>query len=158
VTAIARHDLEIVKLDGPSVTAHIIERGREHTITLDIPTWSRKEQPTVAHIIGGATAQDRSDLPDRLVAELESAGIEVAPVIDRIRSTGSHGTPHRRHVLAISYALVQRIDEEPRLAVLLRSTTSPTDLAGQTGCPDRVELKNIDRKNFYGARRPDHLG
>lgn len=115
--ALARRAIADLTIEANRVTARITDRGREHTITLNIPIWNDKEQTEVARTIGRAAPSRSGDLPDHLVTELTSVGARIAPRIDEITVTSDTGEASRWHVLAICYALVQKIDEEPELAI-----------------------------------------
>lgn len=148
--ALARRDITDLAIDGPRATARLTERGRGHTITLDIPAWTDQEQRTVAGMINGIDASHARDLPDHLAADLVAAGVRIAPRVDDITASSDTGHVGRRQVLAVCYALVQRIDEEPVLAVRLRTprAASPgTEIASPVGL---LALTDIDPMTFYG--------
>ncbi|WP_151527043.1 hypothetical protein [Serinicoccus kebangsaanensis] len=147
--ALARRAVEDLTVEGSRVTARLTERGHRHTITLNIPIWNHKEQRAAAHAIGQATPVDSGDLPDHLVTELTSAGVQIAPRIDDINVKSDTDEVIRRHVLAICYALVQRIDEEPILASRLRTSPQTTgESKGHT--PDGLlPLAAINPRTFY---------
>lgn len=78
--ALARRAIEDLTIEANQVTARLTERGHKHTITLNIPIWNREEQNVVTRTIGQATSSRSGDLPDRLVTELSSVGVRIAPV------------------------------------------------------------------------------
>ena len=151
--ALARRAIADLALEANQVTVRLTERGHEHTITLNIPTWNREEQNVVARTIGQAASSWSGDLPDHLVTELTSAGVSITPHIGEIPATSDTGEACRRHVLAVCYALVQKIDEEPELAVRLRT---PCDPARETKSPapaGLLPLDDIDPQSFYARPR-----
>lgn len=150
--ALARRAIEDLTIEGNRVTARLTERGHEHTITLNIPTWNHKEQTVVARTIGQATPSRSGDLPDHLVTELTSAGVRVAPRIDDISAISDTDEASRRHILAICYALVQMIDEEPVLAVRLRTPSETAQPAGPGAPSGLLSLIDIDPDTFYDSK------
>lgn len=148
--ALARRAIDDLTIEGNRVTARLTERGHEHTITLNIPIWNHKEQTAVAHAIGQASSSRSGDLPDHLVTELTSAGVRVAPLIDDITTTSDTGEASRRHVLAICYALVQKIDEEPELAIRLRTPCDPASKTKSLTPDGLLPLTAINPRRFYG--------
>lgn len=147
--ALARRAITDLSIDGPQVTARLTDRGRDHTITLDVPTWTGKEQRTVSWIIDRTGTSHAGDLSDHLAADLTSAGVRIAPRIDDITACSDTGHVERRHLLALCYALVQRIDEEPVLAIRLRTPpeTSPsTETASPAGL---LALTDLNPKTFF---------
>lgn len=144
---LCRRALSDLTIDGSTVIAHVTGTGRHPTVTLEVPTWTPKERATAAGIIGRADAEPGGDLPDRLVGELSTAGVTLAPPITDIAVSGAGVKRH--HVLAVCYALIRRIDEEPVLALRLRA---PTDGVARVASvpPDLIALTAIDATTFYG--------
>ncbi|GFZ82625.1 hypothetical protein [Nesterenkonia alkaliphila] len=149
--ALARRAIDDLTIEANQITARLTDRGHEHTITLNIPTWNHREQTVVARTIGQATPSRSGDLPDHLVTELTSAGVRVAPRIDDISATSHTDEASRRHVLAICYALVQNIDEEPVVAVRLRMPRVTAPHSGGSASDDMLALADIDPRTFYAT-------
>lgn len=152
--ALARRAIEDLTIEANQVTARLTERGHKHTITLNIPIWNREEQNVVTRTIGQATSSRSGDLPDRLVTELSSVGVRIAPPTDAITTTSDTGEASRRHVLAVRYALVQMIDEEPELAVRLRTPSEPASKTKSLTPDGLLPLTAIDPRTFYGQSEP----
>lgn len=132
-------------IHGNQVTGTVADRGRRHVITLTIPTWSNDEHRAAARLLNGS--ERAGDIPDELVDELASAGVTIAPEIGTISVTADVDSPKRPLILALCYALVQRVDEEPTLAVRLR--TPPDAKAMENELPTRIALTEIDPATFY---------
>ncbi len=150
--ALARRGVTDLVVESGRITARITDRAREHGITLDVPAWSPREQSTVARMVGDLGTSRSGDLPDELVPELASAGVRLAPRIDDITATSDVGRVSRRHVLATCYALVQRIDEQPVLAIHLRT---PQEMSARRQDPKHtglLALTDIDPTTFYASR------
>lgn len=154
--ALARRAIADLTIEANRVTARITDRGREHTITLNIPIWNDKEQTEVARTIGRAAPSRSGDLPDQLVTELTSVGARIAPRIDDITVTSDTSEASRWHVLAICYALVQKIDEEPELAIRLRTPSDPASKTKSLTPDGLLPLTAIDPSTFY--RRSERRG
>lgn len=152
--ALARRAIEGLTIEANRVTARLTERGHEHTITLNIPIWNREEQNVVTRTIGQAASSRSGDLPDHLVTELSSVGVRIAPPTDAITTTSDTGEASRRHVLAIRYALVQMIDEEPELAIRLRTPSEPASKTKSLTPDGLLPLTAIDPRTFYGQSEP----
>ena len=148
--ALARRAIEDLTIEANQVTVRLTESGHEHTITLNIPTWNREEQNVVARTIGQAASSWSGDLPDHLVTELTSTGVPITPPIADITTTSDTGEASRRHVLAICYALVQKIDEEPELAVRLRTPCDPASKTKSLTPDGLLPLTAINPRRFYG--------
>ncbi|GAB3062921.1 hypothetical protein [Sediminivirga luteola] len=149
--ALARRAIEDLAIETNQVTVRLTERGHEHKITLNIPTWNREEQNVVARTIGQAASSWSGDLPDHLVTELTSAGVSITPPIGEITATSDTGEASRRHVLAICYALVQKVDEEPVVAVRLRMPRVTAPHSGGSASDDMLALADIDPRTFYAT-------
>lgn len=112
----------------------------------------RLERRRTAHR-GACTHEHRllhaGDLPDRLATDLTAAGVRIAPRIEEIAAAGDTGRIERRHVLAVCYALVQRIDEEPVLAVRLRTPSETSPSTVKSSPAGLLALTDIDPKTFY---------
>lgn len=147
--ALARHGVEEVTIEGPHVRVRLTERGQQRTITLDIPTWNSNEQRIAARVVGSTEPSHGGDLPDELVSDLTSAGVRLAPHIVDIRATSDLGKVSRRHVLAACYALVQRIDEQPILAIGLRTPPGSLPRSQDIEPAGLLSLDDIDPTTFY---------
>ena len=88
---------------------------------------------------------------DHLVTELTSAGVSITPPIGEITATSDTGEASRRHVLAICYALVQKVDEEPVVAVRLRMPRVTAPHSGGSASDDMLALADIDPRTFYAT-------
>lgn len=148
--ALARHAITDLSIDGPQVTARITERGRDHQpLALDIPAWTGEEQRTVERALTSTGSSPAGDLPDHLATDLTAAGVRIAPRIDEITATSDTERIERRHVLAVCYALVQKIDEEPVLAVRLRTPPETSPSTVESSPAGLLALTDIDLKTFY---------
>jgi uncharacterized Zn finger protein len=142
---------------GGRIVAEVTVRGKAFPVAVEVPVWTRKEAGVVRRILDRAGAQDRrvgvGDLPDALVADLSAEDIMVA--LPTAECTATCGCSGRRspcvHHLAVLYGLVQRVDEEPAVAVALRegggrgrsARTAVTE-------PDWIALTEIHAAGFYG--------
>ena len=136
-------------ITGRRVTASITDRSHGQTLALDIPAWSGDEQRTVERALTSTGSLHAGDLPDRLATDLTAAGVRIAPRIEEIAAAGDTGRIERRHVLAVCYALVQRIDEEPVLAVRLRTPSETSPSTVKSSPAGLLALTDIDPKTFY---------
>ncbi|AUM20109.1 hypothetical protein [Rhodococcus ruber] len=149
--SLARRAIDGLCIDGHRVTARLTERGREHVIVLDIPTWTDREHRTASEVLAGVDAAHGGDLPDHLAAALASAGVQIAPPVDDIETTGDADATKRHHVLAVCYALAQRIDEEPVLTLRLRTPPESSPRVETTTPSGLLALTDIDPATFYMA-------
>jgi uncharacterized Zn finger protein len=151
----------VVNVTGVSagrVCAEVAARQKSHAVTIEVPRWDDAALARVGEVLGAAGHGDggaSGDLPDAPVAELQGAGIAVAATPAECSSTcacTSRRTPCLHH-LATVYALVQLIDEEPALAVRLRSDDSVAVGSAGPGSrqrPDWIALSEVDPASFYG--------
>ena len=84
-----------------------------------------------------------------MATDLTAAGVRIAPRIEEIAAAVDTGRIERRHVLAVCYALVQRIDEEPVLAVRLRTPSETSPSTVKSSPAGLLALTDIDPKTFY---------
>lgn len=147
--ALARHAITDLTITGRRVTASITDCSHGQTLALDIPAWSGDEQRTVERALTSTGSLHAGDLPDRLATDLTAAGVRIAPWIEEIAAAGDTGRIERRHVLAVCYALVQRIDEEPVLAVRLRTPSETSPSTVKSSPAGLLALTDIDPKTFY---------
>ncbi|MGF7123799.1 hypothetical protein [Rhodococcus sp. AG1013] len=140
------------------IRADVTVRGKAFPVGIDVPLWDRRESATVRATVARAGADDRrvaaGELPDGLVAELVDKGISLTG--DVADHAGTCACTGRRkpclHHLAAIYQLVQRIDEEPALAVALRERRSATAARFAEGSSsDWIPLSRIDVARYYGV-------
>ncbi|AQA25212.1 putative sWIM Zn-finger [Rhodococcus sp. MTM3W5.2] len=140
------------------VDAEVAAKQKAHAVTIEVPRWDDAALARVREVLGSAGLGDAGasgDLPDAPVAELQGAGIAVAATPAECGATctcTSRRTPCLHH-LATVYALVQLIDEEPALAVRLRSDDSVAVVSAGPGSPERpdwITLSEVDPASFYG--------
>lgn len=131
-------------------TGHIRAEVQAFSVHIGLSEWDAATRAEVERLHAEAMANSAGlgpgDLPDALADALERNGIAFAvPAEDQVVRCSC---PARRarcvHVLATLYALVQRIDEYPSLALDLRR---PTPAA--TDDPDWTELSTLDVATFY---------
>lgn len=151
--SLARNNAVRLTTSTGLVEADVTAAGRSQEVRIDLPPWSAGQQTTANRLIVKALADQRGlatgDLPESLEADLRHDGILVESA-DAVRSAECRCRTRRRpcaHILATVYALAQRIDERPVLAVELRSAgpgpASPPD-------PDWVLVTDLDASGFYG--------
>ncbi|MFC7448842.1 hypothetical protein [Rhodococcus daqingensis] len=140
------------------IGAEVVARQNTYAVAIAVPRWDDATRARVRALldaagrVGGAAS---GDLPDAVVAELLSAGIAVAaqPAECGVSCTCTGRRSPCLHHLATVYALVQQIDEEPALAVRLRSDDSHAGGSADPGAPGRqdwVPLSEVDPATFYG--------
>ncbi|MGW6377026.1 hypothetical protein ACWFRB_13285 [Rhodococcus sp. NPDC055112] len=148
-----------VTLTGVSagrVCAEVAAKQRSHAVTIEVPRWDDAALALVREVLGapGLGGGASGDLPDGPVAKLQGAGIAVAATPAECGATcscTSRRAPCLHHLAAV-YALVQLIDEEPALAVRLRSDDSVavgSAGAGSPEGPDWIALSEVDPASFY---------
>jgi uncharacterized Zn finger protein len=148
----------LTSVSAGRVDAEVAAKQKSYAITIEVPGWDEAALARVREALGAAAVGDRGasgDLPDAPVAELRGAGISVAATPAECTATcacTSRRAPCLHH-LATVYALVQLIDEEPALAVRLRSDGSvavgPAD-PGSREASDWIDLSEVDPASFYG--------
>jgi uncharacterized Zn finger protein len=135
------HDLAV---EPGQVAALVEDRGR-HRVSVTVPTWPAAQLDRARSVLAGAAAGE--DLPDSLHAALRDAGLELAA---RTGTTAcSCGSRRDRcvHLLAAYFELARRLDERPRLALVLRGLTDGAAVRGTA----RIPLSLIDPATFYGT-------
>ncbi|AUS79643.1 hypothetical protein C1701_16245 [Actinoalloteichus sp. AHMU CJ021] len=155
---LARRAVRDLRIRDNQVSAVLSERGRDHAITLTVPAWSPDEVRTARRRLRSSVGPPgglHEDLPDDLAAELETAGPRIAPDLGELTATSSTGPLRRAHLLAVCYALVQRVDEEPALAVRLRTPAIQDVLAPPAPArSSMVPLAELDPHDFYDPPPP----
>lgn len=112
----------------------------DRRVTLTHPIWT-PQQVAAAHslLVDG-------DLPDTLHAQMVRQGLPVAPQVDELTSTCD--CPQRArpcvHILAVYFEVARRIDENPRLAFVLRGVDAKSDRYAS-----RIPITQIDPATFY---------
>lgn len=125
-----------------------------HRTTLRLPVWDDTErvERLVAKALDNAGPLAPGDLPDDLAAAFRSEGIAIAVPPDALAPDCA--CPARRplcvHALATLYALIQRIDETPALALDLRRQAPSTDPSDPPSA-DWTPLSTIDLTTFYDS-------
>ncbi|MFC8933486.1 hypothetical protein ACFT1A_15535 [Rhodococcus sp. NPDC057135] len=149
--------VEFTAVSSGTVVAEVSTKAKTSSVTIGVPLWTKSEIAAVKSLLRSAGKANRSvctgELPDSVVTELQARNIAVA--VDLSECTASCNCSGRRspcvHHLAAIYALAGRIDEEPVLAVTLRSAP---DKAGKksasTQSPEWIPLSDIDIRSFYG--------
>jgi uncharacterized Zn finger protein len=137
------------------VEAEVLVRGVPHQVRIDLPLWDAKQEAEAERLITEALVNSpglaSGDLPDALEADLSRRGIPIATSDQASDCT----CPTRRnpcaHILATVYALAQRIDEHPTLAISLRASSRESTV--DTG-RDWISLTHINTAHFYGTGAP----
>lgn len=147
--ALARRDQVEYLVTAPGrIDAVVRAQDAKHSIQLAFPLWDDAardradafldENPAAWQALSGGDAPD----------ELAAAVGDVAPDADDIKATCRCRERRRPclHQLAVLYALVQRIDEEPALALALRGWVRA---AVADDGPGPVPLAALDPAGFY---------
>lgn len=131
----------------PGRVAALIEAER---VEIEVPTWTDAEREVIDRLVESSGVRaSAGDLPDALVGELRSAGIEVACRPEELRANCScrSRTEKCRHVLAAIYAVVLLVDQQPTRAVTLRSPRSERVQALID--PDWISLDEVEADRFF---------
>jgi len=152
--SVARNHAVTLAAGSGRLDAEVAVAGSVHRVRIDLPCWHDREQAEAQRLIAKALADNRGlaagDLPDTLERDFSDHDISIVVGADNQVVACACRTRRRPclHILATIYALAQRIDERPALAVELRSAgvelVAPSD-------PDWVELTDIDTASFYCA-------
>lgn len=157
--SIARNQQAVLTLAPGLVTAAVSEKAGIATVRIELPTWPADVDRTAALHLRQFSARrpdsPAGDLPDSLADDLAEAGVPIAASLDEIVATCTCRARRRpcAHILATIYAVVLRVDEQPRLAVELRTerprTAGPAD-------PGWIPLTQIDPSTFYDSPGGKH--
>ncbi|MEU9336278.1 SWIM zinc finger family protein [Streptomyces sp. NPDC048290] len=152
--SLARNHAVTLSVGTGSVEADVMVSGTGQPVRLQLPCWSDQERADAERLMAKALDEHRGlavgDLPDSLEADLRRDGIGIAVPLDDLTAHCSCRVRRRPcvHVLATLYALSQRVDERPRLAVELRTSAwepaTPAD-------PDWTPLAELGVADFYGT-------
>lgn len=154
---LARTGAVVLEISSGAVTAEVSARGKTSRVLVSVPLWSRADADAVADLLAPGGAVDRAvstgELPDSVVTELRERHVSVA--VDVADCTATCSCAGRRspcvHHLAAVYALAGRIDEEPGLAVTVRSAPAVADSSDRSRpAPEWIALNEIDATTFYG--------
>jgi uncharacterized Zn finger protein len=111
-----------------------------HPVRITIPPWTAEQRAAA----GALVAAQPDDLPDDVHRTLVEAGL--APLSDVEATCACVGRARPcLHVLASFFELARRVDERPRLALLLRGLAHREALE-----LTRIPLARIDPSTFYG--------
>lgn len=148
------------------IEANVVVKEVTHGVRIELPRWTGQALTDADALIGKSLADSPGvapgDLPDELATEL-SRHLGLAVPLDQqgAECTCSARQAHCVHVLATHYALIQRIDEHPMLAIDLRSPVReagpeprPHPGIGTQGrtSPDWIALTDLTPKTFYSLR------
>lgn len=156
--SLARNNTVVfTSLSAGSIATKVTVKGAVSTVTIVVPLWDEKQLDSVTRALRRTGATLRSaptgELPDSIVPALSSIGIEVAPDLPDWAATcdcSAKLAPCVHH-LATIYALANKIDEEPALAITLRS--EPRTTRAVAGTPTQrvwIPLQEINVSTFYG--------
>ncbi|WP_028923721.1 hypothetical protein [Pseudonocardia acaciae] len=137
---------------GAGTVRAVVHDRTERRVHITVPTWDDAQLTAArAALAASAAPVTGDDLPDAVHAALRSAGLPLAPDPATL-GTGCdcarpRGRPDGRcvHLLASYFEVARRLDERPRLALLLRGLAE-APAAGTA----RIPLGLIDPGNFYG--------
>ncbi|APU15037.1 MULTISPECIES: SWIM zinc finger family protein [Actinoalloteichus] len=138
------------------VTAEVRVKDVGYRVEVGLPEWSGRTRAEAERLVAAAGAQRATlapgDLPDSLEADLRRHEIDLAvhPSAQVVECSCPARAPRCVHVLAVLYALVQRIDEEPALALVLRSAHAEPAAAAPAAGANRIPLTDLDPARFYG--------
>ncbi|QXW04080.1 SWIM zinc finger family protein [Rhodococcus globerulus] len=143
-------------ISAGTVSAQVTAKGKTSTVVVTVPLWDKTQSDTAARMIRALGTTNRSvstgELPDSVVADLQARDITVAVNLSECTATcdcSSRRTPCVHHLAAI-YALAGRIDEEPALAVTLRTKQAKRrNSAAKKPQGEWIPLREIDVGSFY---------
>ncbi|MCO6003897.1 hypothetical protein NE236_02795 [Actinoallomurus purpureus] len=148
--SLARNDAVVIRTaeDG-RLDAEVTVRGAVHRVSVGLPCWSGAARTEAAGLVTAALADPGlppGDLPDALAADLTGRGADLAvPDGERVTDCTCRAREDGCvHVRAVLYALVQRVDERPLLAVELRG------IRAEASDPDWIPLGDVPVAGFYG--------
>lgn len=119
-------------------------------VEIEVPLWTESELSVIDRMVRSSEARaSAGDLPDELVGELKSAGVEVACGLEGLPTNCSCRSRAENcvHVLAAIYAAVLLIDQQPIRAVELRSPRRQSVEALID--PDWIALADVDADRFF---------
>lgn len=140
---------------GPGrLDAEVVAAGRAQQVQIELPPWSERDravaEPLIAKALAGRQDLAAGDLPDSLLADLGREDIDIAVPQGELAAECDCRIRRRpcAHIVATIYALAQRIDERPALALELRS---PGVQIAPPADPDWIPLTDIDPASYYGC-------
>lgn len=148
---IARNSPEPPTVTGHTVHVTLRDRHQDAQLALEIPPWNTPDAALVDQLLHRHPISALDDLPDALLAALRENHIELAPRLGEIGLTPPEQP--RRLALAAFYKLVQRIDEDPQLALALRQPPGRTQRSPTRAATRFVPLSALDPARFFVAPR-----
>jgi uncharacterized Zn finger protein len=146
------HDLRAA---AGHVSATVVDRTpRAVEVTFD--PWPEEVTSAVTRALTAARSSAPTpdgDLPDELIAALSELGAELAPPCDEWATActcASRRSPCA-HVSACVYALVQAVDEQPAVAITLRTTLQPDSSVDALAARVAIDINDLDPQTFYSA-------
>jgi uncharacterized Zn finger protein len=151
--SLARNHAATLSIHTGQVDAEVTISGVAQQVRLGVPVWSAETQAIVARLAAKSHAQTpgliAGDLSGAFEADLRKHGISIAVTLAELGAE-CHCAGRKRpcvHILTVIYALAQRIDERPVLAIELRCSLPQMRPALD---PDWVQLATVDAASFYG--------
>lgn len=151
--SLARNSAVTLALEPGRVTGEVSAGKAAQHVRIDLALLSGREREDTERLRDKALAEHRGlapgDLPDELEGGLRELGIDLAVPVNEQEATCDCRSRQRpcAHILATLYALVQRVDERPALALELRL---PGGTEPEPASPDWIPLTELDAAAFYG--------
>lgn len=160
--SLVRRAVRNVTISRNTVTGYVGDYGKEKVVTIQVPSWTASEMTKVNRIISAVDEPDPTDLPGYVADQLNHAGIAIAPNLSTVDARWEQAydddsadgdpldpTPPRHVILALAYSIAQKVDEEPVLAVLLRTPKGRSAAVNKLTRTDLISLEDIDIESFY---------
>ncbi|MGW9170827.1 hypothetical protein [Streptomyces decoyicus] len=146
---IARDGGVQVTIDGRTVRA-VIHRGRNASVaSIEVAPMSREAIVRISRQLCGV----RPVLTDGLYRALTDAGHSPAPKLVGVDCSCSADTARCIHVLAVYYAMAQRIDDDPRIALdiqnFFRASSDGAEVSTAVSPQRWVALNSLDPADFF---------
>ncbi|MDN5604512.1 MAG: hypothetical protein L0G59_03705 [Kocuria sp.] len=147
---LARGIDDAIRVESGLITA-VIETN---SVEIAVPLWTENELATVEEKLSSSNVRGAGgDLPDALVEDVKTAGVDIACELDRLQVTCTcrSRTDKCVHVFAAIYGAVLAIDQQPTRAVIVRS---PRRESGRTLIDsDWIALEDIEVGPFFALPR-----
>lgn len=152
--SLARNQHATILIEAQTITGTVTDGASTARVHLTVPAWSESQSNTATPTLLQARQTHLGavvgDLPDSLADELASHGVSIAEPLEALSGTCTCRARTRpcAHILATIYALILRVDEQPELAVQLRTTAVQLSSNNTT---DWIALSQLDPASYYAT-------
>ncbi|AZS40102.1 hypothetical protein CVS54_01425 [Microbacterium oxydans] len=149
------HKVQDLQTSAGRVSATVADKTpRAVEVTFD--PWPKEVASAVTRALTAARSPattPEGDLPDELIAALAVLGAELAPPQHEWATVCTCTSRHSpcAHVSACIYTLIHAVDEQPAVAITLRTNLNPDNSIDASAVRTDIDINDLDPQTFYNA-------